>query len=103
RADWRHHDWQAQLAAENFGRGIDARGVAPHARPKRDLVERHAVAAHRGFRLRGADDVIPGVLVEIGARLVPELMKVLERLGAGAKFGALRDTGDVVHFSSPCY
>ena len=43
--------------------------VAQHPRPERDLVERHAVAPHRGLGLGGADDVVPGVLVEVGARL----------------------------------
>jgi len=32
-----------------------------HPRPERDLVQRHAVAAHRGLGLGGADNVVPGV------------------------------------------
>src|SRR3984885_318752 len=98
RADRRHHDRKAQFAAEYLGRGIDARDVAQYPRPECDLVKRHPVAAHRGFGLGGADDIIPGILVEVGAGFFHKLMKVLERLGAGAKFGTGRDTGDFVHF-----
>ena len=86
RADRRHHHRQAQFAAEHFDRGIDPGDIAQHPRPERDLVERHAVAAHRGLGLGGADDIVPGVLVEVGARLAHELVKVLEFFAAGAEF-----------------
>ena len=74
------------------------RDIAQHARPERDLVERHAVAAHGGLGLGGADDVVPGILVEVGARLADELVQVLEFLAAGAEFDRRRrDAGRFVH------
>ena len=87
RADRRQHHRQAQFAAERCDRRIDPGDIAQHPRPERDLVQRHAVAAHRGFGLGGADDVVPGILVEVGARLADELVQVLEFLAAGAEFG----------------
>ena len=79
------------------------RHVAQHARPEGDLVERHAVAAHRGLGLGGADDVVPGILVEIGARLADEFVQVLECFVAGAEFDVpLRlDAGRVIHCCPP--
>src|ERR1700744_4719207 len=74
----------------------------PHTRAERDLVERHAVAAHGGLGLGGADDVVPGVLVEVGARLADELVQVLEGFAAGAEFGVARCWPDCfVHLVSP--
>ena len=99
RADRRHHHRQAQFAAEHLDRGVDPGDIAQHARPECDLVERHAVAAHRGLGLGGADDIVPGILVEVGARLAHEFVKVLERLGAGAEFTCLPGIrGCFVHF-----
>ena len=80
------HDRQPHLAAELLDRRIDLGDVAQHPRPERDLVQRHAVAAHGGLGLGGADDVVPGILVEVGARLADEFVQVLEFLGAGAEF-----------------
>ena len=102
RADRRHHDRQAQFAAEHLDRGVDPGDIAQHARPERDLVERHAVAAHGGLGLGGADDIVPGILVEVGARLAHEFMQVLELLAAGAEFdGRRRDAGRLVHGIPP--
>src|SRR6201993_4826678 len=49
--------------------------VAQHARTKRDRVERHAVAPQRRLALSAADDVVPGVLVEVLARLAHDLVQ----------------------------
>ena len=77
---------------------VDLGDIAQHARTESDLVQRHAVAAHRGLGLGGADDVVPGILVEVGARLADELVKVLELLAARAEFdGRWRDAGCLVH------
>ncbi len=99
RADRRQHHRQAQFAAEQLDRRVDLGDVAQHARPERDLVERHAVAAQRGLGLGGADDVVPGILVEVGARLAHELVQVLEFLAAGAEFDVAGgwDAGRLVH------
>ena len=67
RSDRAQHERQAQLAAEDLRGGIDLAHVAQYARPERDRIERHAVAAQRGLGLDTAGDVIPGVLVQIGA------------------------------------
>ena len=92
RADRRQHDRQAQLAAEQLDRRIDLGDVAQHPRPERDLVQRHAVAPHGGLGLGGADDVVPGVLVEIGPRLarriragsgIPQLLAPSSAVAAG--------------------
>ena len=102
RADRRDHHRQPHPAAELLDGSIDLRDVAQHARPERDLVERHAVAAHGGLGLGGADDVVPGVLVEVGARLADQLVQVLELLAAGAEFDRLRrDAGRFVHHVLP--
>ena len=98
RADRRDHHRQPHPAAELLDGSIDLRDVAQHARPECDLVERHAVAAHGGLGLGGADDVVPGILVEVGAGLDDQLVQVLEFLAAGAEFDRLRrDAGRFVH------
>ena len=101
-ADRRQHHRQPQLAAEHLDRGIDLGDIAQHPRPERDLVQRHAVAAHGGLGLGGADDVVPGILVEVGAGLAHEFMQVLELFAAGAEFNGLRlDAGRLVHVFLP--
>ncbi len=98
RADRRDHHRQAQLAAEQLDRGVDMADVAQHARPERDLVERHAVAAQVVSVSARADDVVPGILVEVGARLAHELVQVLELFATGAELdGRRRDAGRFVH------
>ena len=98
RADRRQHHRQAQFAAEYFDCRVDLGDVAQHARPECNFVERHAVAAHGGLGLGGADDVVPGVLVEVGAGFAHEFMQVLELFAAGAEFnGRRRDAGRFVH------
>ena len=94
RADRAQHDRQPQLAAEDFGRGIDLAHVAQHARAERDRIERHAVAPQRRFGFDAADDVVPGVLVEVLPRLVDDLVQVHE-VGAGRQ---LRQSGCFVEF-----
>ena len=101
RADRRQHHRQPHLAAKTFDRGVDLGDVAQHARPERDLVKRHAVAAHGGFGLGGADDVIAGILVEIGAGFPDELVKVLEFFVARAKLDILRWPDRLVHLVLP--
>ncbi len=86
RTDGGEHHRQAHLAAELLDRAGDLAHVAQHTRAESDLVQGHAVAAHRGLGLGGADDVVPGVLVEVGTRLPDEFVQVLERLVAGAEF-----------------
>src|SRR5215212_12119671 len=73
RADRSQHHWKPQFAAKQIDRTLDFRDVAQHARPKRDLVECHAVATHRRLGLGGADDVVQRILVEDSARLNTEL------------------------------
>ena len=99
RADRRQHDRQSQLAAEHLDGSIDLGDIAQHARTECDLVERHAVAAHGGLGLGGADDIVPGVLVEPGARLADEFVEVLEFFAAGAEFDVHRrpDGRPVIH------
>ncbi len=90
RADRRDHHRHPHRAAELLDRGVDPGDVAQHPWPERDLVERHPVAAHRGLGLGGADDVIPGILVQIGPGLANELVKVLEFFGARGQLGQRR-------------
>src|SRR5947209_536442 len=104
RADRRQHDRQPQFAAHYLQRGIDLADVAQYAGPERDLVQRHAVTLQRGLGLRAADDVVPGVLVEVGARLGDQLVQVLEILWRDAAFSRLdfrglwwRIVGSVLH------
>ena len=86
RADRRDHYRQPQFAAKQLGGRIDLRDVAQHARAERDLVERHAVAAHGRLGLGSADDIVPGVLIEPGAGFLHEFVEILEFLAAGAEF-----------------
>src|SRR3954468_19724184 len=86
RTDRRDHDRQAHSTAKSLYRCVDLRDVAKHARPESDLVERQTVAAHGGLGLGGADDIVPGVLIQVRPRLRYELVKVLEFLAAGAEF-----------------
>src|SRR5665213_3184628 len=97
RADRRNHHWDPQPAAELLDGSIDAGDIAQHARPERDLVERHAVAAHRGLGLGGAGDIVPAILVEIGARPADQLVQVLELLAAGAEFDLRGNAWRLVH------
>src|SRR4051812_4884168 len=90
RADGGDHDRQAQFAAEYLGGRVDPGDVAQDPRPECYLVEGHAVAAHGGFGLRGAGDIVPGVLVEPGAGFAHEFVEVLEFLAAGAEFDIAR-------------
>ncbi len=97
RADRRQHHRQPHSAAERFDRRIDLGDIAQYPRPERDLVERHAVAAHRGLGLGGADDVVPIILVEVGARFPNEFVQVLELFAASAEFDRRWDAGRFVH------
>ena len=104
RADRRDHHRQAQFAAEYLGGRVDPGDIAQDPRPERNLVEGHAVAAHGGLGLRGADDIVPGVLVEPGAGFAHEFVEILEFLAAGAELDIPRrlDGGPVIHaFSLP--
>jgi hypothetical protein len=73
------------------------------SRSKGDRVQRRAIAAHRGFGLGGADDVVPGVLIEVGPRFPDEFVQILERLVAGAEFDVpfRPDAGCFVHCCPP--
>ena len=95
-ADRTQHDRQPQLAAEKFGRGIDLADVAQHARPERDGIERHAVSSQRRLGLDAADDVVPGVLIEVLPRLGDDLVQVEEFVALVRRFEA----GGFVQFLS---
>ena len=69
------HDGQPQFAAEHFDRRVDLADVAQHPRAKRNCIERHAIAPQRRFRLGAADDIVPIVLIEIGARFADDFMQ----------------------------
>ncbi len=98
RSDRRDHHRQTQFAAEQLDGGVNPGDVAQHARPERDFVERHAVAAHGGFGLGGTDNVVPVILVEVGARSAHQFVQILELFAAGAEFsGRRRDAGRLVH------
>ncbi len=84
------HDRQPQLFAEDFGGGIDLADVAQHPRPERHRIERHAVSPQCRFGLGAADNVIPFVLIEIGAGLGDDLVQILKLvrdrcIGGGAR------------------
>src|SRR6266404_541348 len=85
RADRRAQHRDAQLFAEQRAAAIDVRDIAQYPRAEADRIERQAVARQGGFGLRAADQVIPIVAIEVGARLRHEFMQVLktalERLG----------------------
>src|SRR6202007_3095088 len=72
--------------------------IAQHPRPECNLVQGHAVATHGGLGLSGADDIIPGILVEVGACLAHEFVKILEFFGTGAELRCCwLDAGGFVH------
>ena len=79
-ADRRAEHRDAQFATEQSARAIDVGDVAQHARAKADRIEREAIARQRRLGLRAADQIIPIVAVEVLARDLDELMKVLEAL-----------------------
>src|SRR6516165_7930365 len=87
------HYGQSQFAAEHFNLGVDFADIAQHARAQRNRIERHAVAPQCGFRLSAADDVIPIVLIEVGARFTHDFVQVVElarRCGIGRGSGFIR-------------
>src|SRR5882757_5712388 len=104
RADRSDHHGNPELASEHFGGWIDMGDVAQYAWPEGDLVQRHSVAAHRGLGFRGANDITPGILVQLGAGLPHEFVQVLVFLAAGAELDIARrwNGGPVIHgVSSP--
>ena len=66
--------------------GVGAVDVAQDARPQRQRVDRQPVPANRGLGLGAADQVVPHVAVELGARRSDDFMQVLEAIA------------DLVHF-----
>src|SRR6202030_708886 len=78
-----------QLAPELLDRGVGLAHVAQHPRPEGDRVEPHAVAPQRRLALGAADDVVPGVLVEVLPRLADDLVQVLEVHAGQAQGGRL--------------
>ena len=78
RTDRAQDDWQPQLAAQNFSGDVDLADVAQHARPECHRIERHTVAPQCCLCLHSADDIIPGVLIEIGAGAVDDFVQVQE-------------------------
>ena len=99
RADRAQHDRQPQLAAENFSRDVDLADVPQYARPERDRVQRHAISSQRGLGLDAADDVVPGVLVEILSRLGDDLVQVEEFITLRC---SLQEPGFVEFLSGHC-
>ena len=69
-----------ELAAEERRAGVGAVDVAQNARPERERVEREAIAPHRGLGLGAADQVVPDIAVELGARHGDELVQIVELL-----------------------
>ena len=70
----------AILRPRNVVDGVGAVDVAQHARPECERVERETVAPHSGLGLGAADQIIPDVAVEPGARHRDELVQVVELL-----------------------
>jgi hypothetical protein len=95
-ADRAQHDRQPQLAAQKFGRDVDLADVAQYARSERDGVQRHAVSAQGRLGFDAADDIVPGVLVEILPRLGDDLVQVEEFVALVRRF----ETGGFVQFLS---
>ena len=85
--------------AEDLSRPVDLRDIPQHPGPECNLVERHAVASHGGLRLRGANDIVPCVLVEPGAGFSDEFVEILEFFTAGAEFDIPRrpQRGPLIH------
>ena len=57
---------------------IDIRHVAQHARPEADRIERQPIARQRRLALRGADQIVPVVAVQVLPRDLDELVQVLK-------------------------
>ncbi len=79
-ADRRQRHRHLQGAAEEFAAGVGVIDVAQDARAQREQVDRQPVAAHRGFGLGAADQVVPHVAVELGARRCDDLMQILKAI-----------------------
>src|SRR3981081_7041 len=92
-------------ASENFARpdtDTEVSICAATTRPGQPHREREAGVAEGGCGLGGANNVVPGILIEVGPRLAYELVKVLELFAAGAEFSGRRwDAGRFVHGTSP--
>jgi hypothetical protein len=80
RADRRRHHRDAQVLAEYPGCQVDLDGVAQHARPEGDTVQRLAVAPHGRLALGAADEVVPEILVEVDPRRLDDLVQGLKTL-----------------------
>jgi hypothetical protein len=87
RADRRTQHGDAHLFAEQRAAAIDVRDIAQYPRPKPYRIERQAVARQGRLGLGAADQIVPIVAIEIGARLRDKLVQVqetaFERLGHG--------------------
>ena len=62
--------------------------VPQHTRPERHRIERHAVTPQRRLGLDAADDVVPGVLVEILPRFGDDFVQVEEFVALGSDLQA---------------
>ena len=69
---------QAQLAAEQGRAGVDLRYIDANPRAQRDRIERHAVAPQRRLGFRGADQIAPDMVGQLGARRRQEFMQALD-------------------------
>src|SRR3989442_30665 len=66
---------RSRRLAEEFRRAVDLADIAQHARPKRDLVERTAVAQHRGLGLRATHEIAPRSRRQAAPRGVVDLLQ----------------------------
>ncbi len=99
-ADRRQRHRHGDLAAEEFRAGVGAVDVAQNARAKRQRVEREAVASHGGLGLGAADQVVPDVAVEFGARHRHELVQIVELFADVVDTVERLGGGGVVHCDS---
>ncbi len=73
-----HSTGMRSFLPNKLAAAIDVRHVAQHPRAEADRIERQAVARQGRLGLRAADQVVPIVAVEVGARLRHELVQVLK-------------------------
>ena len=61
--------------AEEICAGIDMAHIGQHPRPQRHLIQRGPVARQRRLAFGAADQVVPGVVVELLAGFLDELVQ----------------------------
>jgi hypothetical protein len=68
RADRCEHHGNSELRSKKCRRRIDIRNIDEHPRSKGEAVQSGSIAAHRGFGLGAAGEIVPDVLRKILAR-----------------------------------